>query len=335
MKMGFRRRGLVTLFGLALSWGATGTLGVASAQSAPAAAYPSKSIRMVVPYAAGGGTDIMARTIATQLSSTWGVPVVVENKPGASGIPGNDIVAKAAPDGYTILVGITAMIQTVALYPKLPYDVLKDFAPVSQLALSADFLMVPRNSPANSLQDFIAMAKANPGKLNYGTYGNGTSSHMHGELLKMTSGIDVTAVPYKGAAPEINDLLGGQLTAAFVDVTSATPHLKSDKIKILAITGTQRHPLVPDVKNMGELGLSGFEANGWFSVFAPAGTPKPIVDKLSAEIQKIVKGPELNNRLVGMGLKPVGGTPEELATVMVRDLPKWSKIVKDAHITLD
>ena len=246
--MTFSRRKL-----LQTAVGASLIPGIASAQTSPA--YPSKAIRMIVPYAAGGGTDIMARIIATQLSNTWGVSVVVENKPGASGIPGNDIVAKAAPDGYTILVGITAMLQTVALYPKLPYDVMKDFAPVSQLALSADFLMVPRSSPANTLQDFIAMAKANPGKYNYGTYGNGTSSHMHGELLKMAAGIEVTAVPYKGAAPEINDLLGGQLTAAFVDVTSATPHLKSDKIKILAITGNQRHPAVPDVKTMGELGL--------------------------------------------------------------------------------
>ena len=326
--MTFSRRKL-----LQTALGASLIPGIASAQTSPA--YPSKAIRMIVPYAAGGGTDIMARIIATQLSNTWGVSVVVENKPGASGIPGNDIVAKAAPDGYTILVGITAMLQTVALYPKLPYDVMKDFAPVSQLALSADFLMVPRSSPANTLQDFIAMAKANPGKYNYGTYGNGTSSHMHGELLKMAAGIEVTAVPYKGAAPEINDLLGGQLTAAFVDVTSATPHLKSDKIKILAITGNQRHPAVPEVKTMGELGLNGFEANGWFSVFAPGGTPKPIVDKLSAEIQKIVRAPELNSRLVGMGLKPVGGTPEELAAVMTRDLPRWSKIVRDAKITLD
>ena len=274
--MSFLRRKLLQL---AAVCSFAGSFGLACAQSSANAPYPNKPIRMVVPYAAGGGTDIMARTIATQLSNTWGVPVVVENKPGASGIPGNDIVAKAAPDGYTVLVGITAMIQTVALYPKLPYDPIKDFAPVSQLALSADFLMVPKSSPVNSLQDFIAMAKGSPGKYNYGTYGNGTSSHMHGELLKMAAGIELTAVPYKGAAPEINDLLGGQLTAAFVDVTSATPHLKSEKIKILAITGTQRHPSVPDVKTFGELGLGGFEANGWFSVFLPGGTPKPIVDK--------------------------------------------------------
>ena len=327
-----RRDALLGLTGSSLAFSLALSPQVAHAQSGT---YPAKNIRMIVPYAAGGGTDIMARIIATQLSNTWGVSVVVENKPGASGIPGNDMVAKAAPDGYTVLVGITAMLQTVALYPKLPYDVMKDFAPVSQLALSADFLMVPKDSPANSLQDFIAMAKASPGKYNYGTYGNGTSSHMHGELLKMAAGIELTAVPYKGAAPEINDLLGGQLTAAFVDVTSATPHLKSEKIKILAITGTQRHPSVPDVKTFGELGLGGFEANGWFSVFLPGGTPKPIVDKLSGEIQKIVRSPELNSRLVGMGLKPVGGTPEELAGVMARDLPRWSKIVRDAKITLE
>lgn len=307
----------------------------AAAQPAPAASYPAKPIRMVVPYPAGGGADIIARAIGTPLSQAWGVPVVVENRPGASGITGNDIVAKAAPDGYTMLIGITAMIQTPALYKKLPYDVMKDFAPVSQIAMSSDLFMVNRDLPAKTLQEFVSLAKAQPGKHNYGNYGNGTSSHMHGELLKMAAGADLVAVPYKGAAPLVNDMLGGQLSSAFIDATSANPHLKSEKFRILAITGLQRHPALPDVPTFAESGYAGFESNGWFGAFLPAGTPKPIVNRLSAEIRKIIASPEVSARLTGMGLRPVGGTPEELAAVMERDLPRWTRIVKDARITLE
>lgn len=306
-----------------------------AAQTAAAAGYPAKPLKMVIPYPAGGGTDIIGRAIAQQLNQAWNVPVVVENKPGASGITGNDLVAKSAPDGHTLLIGITAMIQTPALYAKLPYDVLKDFTPVSQIAMSSDLFVVPRDVPAKTLQEFIALAKANPGKHNYGNYGNGTSSHMHGELLKMKAGIDLSAIPYKGAAPLVNDVLGGQLSSAFIDASSANAHLKSDKIRILAITGMHRHPALPDVPTFAESGLAGFEANGWFGAFVAAGTPKPIVDKLSAEIRKIVASPELSTRLSAMGLRPVGGTADELGAVMARDLPKWSRIVKDAKITLE
>jgi tripartite-type tricarboxylate transporter receptor subunit TctC len=327
----------LTAAGLALALGSV----VALAQPAPsvpavsAAGYPSKQIRIVVPYPAGGGTDIIARALSGPLSLAWGVPVIVENKPGASGITGNDIVAKAAPDGYTILLGITAMIQTPALYGKLPYDVLKDFAPISQVALSSDLFMVQSSSPAKTAQEFIALAKAQPGKFNYGNYGNGTSSHMHGEMFKLAAGIEMSGIPYKGAAPLINDMLGGQIASAFIDVTSSNPHLKSDKVRILAITGTQRHPALPEVPTFSELGLKGLQSNGWFSAFAPAGTPKPIVDKLSSEIRKILASPAVNTRLTGMGLRPVGSTPEELAAVLVNDLPRWSQIVKDANIKLD
>lgn len=310
-------------------------LSAAGAAQAQATAYPSKPIRMVIPYPAGGGTDIIGRAVGTQLSQALGVPVVIENKPGASGTTGNDLVAKSAPDGYTVLIGITAMIQAPALYPKLPYDVLKDFEPVSQLALSFDLFMVPRDSPARTLQEFVDLAKAQPGKLQYGNYGNGTSSHMHGELFKLKAGIDLTAVPYKGAAPELNDLLGGQISSAFVDTSSANAHIKSDKLRILAITGQQRDPRLPDVPTFGELGYAGFEANGWFAAFVAAGTPKPIVDRLSTEIRRIVKSPDVTTRLAALGLRPVGSTPEELAAVMARDLPRWARIVKDGRITMD
>jgi tripartite-type tricarboxylate transporter receptor subunit TctC len=332
----FRRNALRLALGATLATAMGAAPGVVCAQTAaPVSAYPGKPIRVVVPYPAGGGADFIGRSIGTQLGQAWGVPVVVENKPGASGITGNDIVAKSARDGHTVLIGITAMIQTPALYAKLPYDVVKDFAPVSQLALSADLFVVPREAPAKSLPEFVALAKSNPGKYNYGNYGNGTSSHMHGEQLKMKAGVDLVAVPYKGAAPLVNDVLGGQLASAFIDVSSANPYLKSDRFRILAITGTQRHPAVPDVPTFAELGYSGFEANGWFGAFVAAGTPKPIVDKLSVEIRRIVRSPELSGRLTAMGLRPVGGTPEELAGVMARDMPMWTRIVKDARISLD
>lgn len=329
-----RRTALQAVAVMGLATGGPRAFAQATPQASPQA-YPAKPIRLVVPYPAGGGTDIMARILATQLAQNWGQPVLVDNKPGASGMLGNDIVAKAAPDGYTVLVSITAMIQSPALYAKVPYDVLRDFAPVSQLATSSDLFIVPSSSPAKSLAEFIALAKARPGKLNYGTYGNGTSSHMHGELLKMAAGINLISVPYKGAGPEVNDLLGGQLDSAFVDATSITPHLRSDRIRVLAITGTQRHPSLPEVPTLGEQGLKGFESNGWFGVFLPGGTPRPIVDKLSAEVQRIVAGAELSGRLKAMGLTPVGGTPEQLQAVLSNDLPKWERIVREARIAIE
>jgi len=326
-----------TTMNLALGSTLAGLIGVpAAAQERSAATgFPGKPIRMVIPYPAGGGTDIIGRAIATQLNQAWGVPVLVENKPGASGTLGNDLVAKSAPDGHTVLIGITAMIQAPALYARLPYDVMKDLAPVSQLAMSSDLFVVPRDVPAKTLKEFVALAKAQPGRLQCGNYGNGTSSHMHGELFNLKAGLDLVNVPYKGAAPLINDVLGGQVSSAFVDASSANAHIKSDRIRILAITGTQRHPALPDVPTFAESGYAGFESNGWFGAFVAAKTPKPIVDKLSAEIQRIVKTPELSGRLAAMGLRPVGGPPEELAAVMARDLPRWARIVKDAHITLD
>ena len=313
---------------------ALAVVGVGVAHAGPAD-YPSRPVTIVVTFAPGGGTDLLARKLAPVLQQALGQPVVVENRPGSSGIIGGDVVAKSAPDGYTLLLGITAMIQAPALYARMPYDVLKDFAPVSQVALSSDLFVVPRDVPATTLQEFIALVKAHPGKYSNGNYGNGTSSHMHGELLRARAGLDLALIPYKGAAPLVNDVLGGQLSSGFIDVSSANAHLKSDKIRILAITGMQRHPALPEVPTFAELGLAGFEANGWFATFVAAGTPRPIVDKLSAEVRRIVASPELSGRLAAMGLRPVGGTPEELSAAMARDLPRWARIVKDAGIRLE
>jgi tripartite-type tricarboxylate transporter receptor subunit TctC len=297
--------------------------------------YPSRPLRLVVPYPAGGGTDTVARLIGQRLSQSLGQPVVVDNKPGASGMLGNDIVAKAAPDGYTILFAITAMIQSPSLYKKVPYNVERDFAPVSLVARSSDLFVVPNRVPARTLAEFVALAKASPGKLSYGSYGNGTSSHLHGEQFKMRAGIDLVHIPYKGAAPLVSDVLGAQVDSAFIDVSSAYPYLNSGKFRVLGITGAQRHKALSSVPTFAEAGFAGFEANGWLAFFLPAGAPRDITARLSAEVARITKVPEVWQRLATMGLQPVGSTPEELATLVSTDTPKWARIVRDAHIQLD
>ncbi|SEA04388.1 MULTISPECIES: Bug family tripartite tricarboxylate transporter substrate binding protein [Acidovorax] len=328
--MAFTRRKTLTqwlpLIALAAACGAGGV----QAQDP----YPSKPIRVIVPYPAGGGTDTIARLIGVQLSQRWGQPVVVENKPGASGMLGNDIVAKAPGDGYTVLMGITAVVQIPALYKKVPYK-LGDLAPVSQIAKSADLLMVPRSTGVTTLQQFVDKAKAAPGTLNYGSYGNATSSHMNGERFKQKAGIDIAHIPYQGSGPEVAALLGGQLTLAFVDATAAYPHIKSDKVNILAVTGSQRHPALPQVPTMTESGYPGLEANGWFGMFVPAATPKAIVDKLGAEVAAIVKSPELHKRLTDMGLIAVGSQPDEFKPVVEKDAAHWKAVAEAAKISMD
>ena len=296
--------------------------------------YPSKPIRLIVPYPAGGGTDTIARIMGNHLSTRLGQPVVIENKPGASGMLGNDLVAKAAPDGYTVLLGITAVVQIPALYKKVPYK-LEDLAPVSLTAKSADLVMVQRSSGITTLQDFIAKVKAEPGKYSYGSYGNATSSHLHGEQLKMKAGIDLMHVPYQGSGPLAQAMLGGQITSAFIDATAAYPHLKSDKINILAVTGSQRHPALPNVPTMGESGIPGFEANGWFGYFVPAATPAPIVERLGKELSDIVKQPDISKRLQDMGLIAVGSLPAEFKKDIDRDAKHWKSIVDAAKISMD
>ncbi|BDB26528.1 ABC transporter substrate-binding protein [Cupriavidus sp. TA19] len=295
--------------------------------------YPSKPIRLIVPYPAGGGTDTVGRLVGQRLAEILGQPVVVENKPGASGMLGNDTVAKAPADGYTLLLAITAMIQSPSLYKRMPYDVARDFTPVSLIAKSSDLFVVPNRVPANNMREFLALAKS--GKLSYGSYGNGTSSHLHGELLRQQAGIDMAHIPYKGAAPLMSDVLGGQVDSAFVDVTSANAYLGSNKFKILGITGSQRYKALPNVPTFAELGLKGFEPNGWFGLFLPGGAPRDVTARLAAETARIVKLPEVSQKLAGMGLQPVGSTPQELAEVVSGDMPKWAKIVRDANIQLD
>jgi tripartite-type tricarboxylate transporter receptor subunit TctC len=299
------------------------------AQNAP---YPSQPIKFIVPYPAGGATDTLARTIAQKLNEAWSQPVLVENRAGAAGTIGNNFVAKANPDGYTVLVAITALIQQQSLMEKLPYDPLKDFAPVTLIARSPSMFAVPLDSPAKSLKEFVTMAKANPGKYSYGTYGAGTSSHIQGSLLNMQAGLDMVHVPFNGAAPLVTNLVGGQLPSAFVDSASARPHLKS--IRPLAVTGTQRIPGMPDVPTFVELGYHSFDPYGWFGLFLPANAPAPVIQKLSDEVNRILRLPDVTARIEALGLQVAGGKPEEVRKTMNADAAIYAKIIKDANIKL-
>jgi len=295
--------------------------------------YPGQAVRMIVPYPPGGATDIMARLVAGKLQEAWGQPVIVDNKPGASGIIGNDAVAKAAPDGYTVLMSITAIVQLPALKANLPYDVMKDLVPVTQVATTNSVFLVRSNVPAGSLREFVALVKANPGKHDFGTYGVGTSSHIQGSLLNLQAGIDLTHVPYKGAAPLLQEFKGGQLTSAFIDMATATPHLAG--FKALAVTGAQRNPALPNVPTFAELGFHSFDPLGWIALFAPAGMPAPILHKLTAETSRIVRLPDVAARIESLGMMPGRLAGEEFARVVRSDAQVYAKIIRDANIRLD
>jgi tripartite-type tricarboxylate transporter receptor subunit TctC len=307
----------------------------ASSQPASADSYPSRRITFVVPYAAGGATDVSARLLANKLSEAWKQNVVVENKSGGGGVVGNDYVAKAPPDGYTVLVAITQIIQAPSLVAKLPYDVFKDLAPVTQVGLSTIVLTVPDQQPIKSVKELVDLAKANPGKLPYGSFGNATTSHLYGELLKKNANIDMTHVPYRGSSPLLNDMLGNTVNAAFVDLTTASAQINAGKIRALAVGGEKRRTHMPDVPTLGELGYPGFEIEGWIGIFVPAATPKDIVTKLSAELARIIASPEGVAGLEALSLVPVGGSAETFEKVLRRDYAKWADVVKATGVKGD
>ncbi len=295
-------------------------------------AYPSQPLKLIVPYPPGGATDTLARTLGQKLQESWGQTVIVENRAGAAGTIGNNLVAKAAPDGYTVLIAITAIIQQPSLMDKLPYDALKDFTPVTMIARSPSMLAVPLSSPAKSLKDFIALVKAQPNKHNFGSYGAGTSSHIQGALLNLQSGLDLVHIPFQGAAPLMTNLVGGQLSAAFVDSASARPQLAN--IRPLAVTGTTRMPGLPDVPSFVELGFHSFDPYGWFGVFLPANAPAAVTQKLADEVERILRLPDVTARIEGLGLQVGGGKPEEFAKVVRSEAQLYAKIIKEASIRL-
>ncbi|GCL63114.1 Bug family tripartite tricarboxylate transporter substrate binding protein [Pseudaquabacterium pictum] len=313
-----------------------GTAPAALTAAAPAAlaqaGFPSKPIKFVVAFPPGGATDLVGRLIASKLQESWGQNVVVENKAGASGMIGSEQVMRAPPDGYTALVTITTHIQNSAIFAKVPYDPLKDFEPVSQICLSYLVLVVKPDFPANNLKEFIAHVKANPGKVSFGSFGTGSSSHIVGETFARKAGLDLAHVPYKGSALMLTDLLGGQIPCAWADVSTATQHIAAGKLKPLAVTGERRAPLLAQVPTLLELGFPGFEPLGWVGILLPAGTPKPIVDKYSNEIVRIVKLPEVRARLYEQTLMPVGDNAASFARTLKRDKQLWQNIVTAAGI---
>jgi tripartite-type tricarboxylate transporter receptor subunit TctC len=304
-------------------------LGVAAAAPAQGT-YPDKPIHIVVTFTSGGAPDILARLIGERLAVAWGQSVIVDNKPGAGGNTGADSVAKAAPDGYTIVVG-TVGTHSIngALYAKMPYDMVKDFTPITLLATTPNMLVVNNNVPAKTLKEFIALGKKD-GKMTFASSGSGTSIHVSGELFKTMTGIDMEHIPYKGRASAIPDLLGGRVTMMFDNMPSSLPLVREGKLRALGVTSAQRSPAAPDIPTLAEAGLPGFEAVSWFAFFAPANTPKPVVDKLNAEVVKIIKSPEITKRLAEIGLDPVGSTPEALAAYQRTEITKWAKVVKDS-----
>jgi len=304
---------------------------LAFSATAPVAAqqYPNRPVRFVVPFSPGGSTDTLARTVSLKLSDVIGQQVVVDNRPGANGNIGMEIVARAAPNGYTIVLGYIANLAIdPSLYEKLPYDPVKDYAPITQLASSPNVLVAHPSLPARNLKELIALAKAKSGQINFASAGVGSVGHLTGELLNNLAGIKMVHVPYKGSGQAVTDLLGGHVQLMFSGFSSTLPHIKSGKLRPLVVTGAQRSAALPDVPTIAESGFPKFEATAWYGVLAPAKTPKPIVARLHDEIVKVLHLPEVKERLGSLGFEIVGSTPEQFAVYIKSEIGKWAKVVK-------
>ena len=297
--------------------------------------YPTRAVRLVVPYVPGGGTDFTARVIAPRLSEALGQQVVVENRPGGGTNIGSDLVAKAASDGYTLLMAGAANAINMSLYAKLPYDTLRDFAPVSLSVKGANVLLVHPSLPVKNLKELLALARAQPGKLNYASSGIGSANHMAGELLKLVAKVNIAHVPYKGNAPALTDLIGGHVEILISGVPAVIGQIKNGRVRAIAIASLKRFPALPDTPTIDESGLKGFEATTWFGVVAPAKTSRDIVTRLNAELARIVAAPDVRERFIGEGVEPIGGSTE-LFTNFIRDeIDKYAKVVKAAAIAAE
>ena len=298
--------------------------------------WPNRPIRYIVPFAPGGTTDILGRVVGEKLAAALGQPVIIENKPGQGGSAGAAELARAAPDGYTLGGGtISSHAINATLYDKLPYDPITSFAPITMYASQPNVLLLHPSVPASNVREFVALLKANPEKYSFGSAGNGTSQHISGELFKTLAGVKMQHIPYRGSGQMMPELLGGTLPVAFDNIATAIPHIKSGKLKALAVTTTQRSGVAPDVPTMVEAGLPGYEISSWQAVFAPAGTPKPIVDRLYAEISRILKMPDVAKRLTDLGLDLSGMPSAELAAVIRADVPRLGKVVKESGAKAD
>lgn len=313
---------------------ATGALmafiGLAGAQ-----AYPTKPIRLIVPTAPGNTTSNVAHLIGQKLTESWGQQVIVDNRAGGNLVIGTEIAAKAVPDGYTLLVITTTHVISANLLPNLPYDSLKDFAPVASLSISPMILVLNSSVPASNLQEFIALAKAKPGQLNYATTGSGSVTHLAGELFSSITGVKMQHIPYRGAARGLTDLIGGQVQLSFTVVFNTLPHIKTGRLKPIAVTGNTRVPALPQVATFAEAGLSGFDISVWFGMTAPRGTPKNLINRLATEIARIQATPDVKEKLASQGLEVFASSPEQFAAFMKSEMQKFGKIIKTADIKLE
>lgn len=298
-------------------------------------AWPTRQVRWVVPFPPSGAMDVIARTLSDKASRALGEPFVVDNRPGAGGNIGTELVAKSAPDGYTIMITSIGMATNRALYPRLGYDPVKDFAPVSLLAIVPNVLVVRADSPARSVRDVIEMARKTPGKLTYASAGNGTSIHLAGEVFASMAGVDILHVPYKGSGPAMTDLLGGQVDMMFDSITSAGPHIKAGKLRALGVTTAKRSATLPDVPTVAEAGVPGYEVSPWFAVFAPAGTPAAIVGKLQATLVEAMRLPDTQARFAAIGAEGIGSSPAQLGRHLDVELARWEKVITERKIRLD
>jgi tripartite-type tricarboxylate transporter receptor subunit TctC len=316
------RNAVVTLLALA----------ALSAQPVIAQSYPNRAIKLVVPSSPGGGTDIIGRILAQKLSEQLGQQVVVENRAGAGTIIGNEAVAKAAPDGYTLLMGLSTLAINPSMYAKLPYDALHDFAPVSQAVTVPNILTLHPSVPARTVKEFLALAKAKPGSITFGSAGVGTSPHLSGELFKSLGKIDIVHVPFKGSGQSVISQLAGEIAANFPSVPTAIPYIKADRLRGLGVTTVKRTQALPDVPSIAEAGVPGYEATQWFGVLAPVGTPRPIIDRLSQEVTRALRAADVKERVTAEGMEIVASTPEEFASYIKSETDKWTKVIKAAGI---
>ena len=311
---------------------ALAVLAAIAALPAAAQTYPNRPIRLVVPSSPGGGTDITGRIVANKLSEQLGQQVVVDNRAGAGTIIGIEIAAKAPPDGYTLLMGLSTLAINPSMYAKLPYDALRDLAPISLAVLSPNILTVHPSVPAKTVKEFIALAKAKPGTITFGSAGQATSPHLSGELLKVLAKIDIVHVPFKGSGQSVISSLAGEIAANFPSVPTAIPYIKAGKLRGLGVTMAKRTAALPDVPSIAEAGVPGYEATQWFGMLAPAGTPRPIIDRLNHEMVKLLKSPEVRDRLIADGTDPAPTTPEEFGAYIKSETEKWTKVIKAAGI---
>lgn len=321
----------------ALVAAALATLSLAApwAAHAQTATYPDKPIRFLVPYPPGGGTDVIARIVQERFQAALGQPIVIENKGGAGGSLGTEVVSRAAPDGYTVLFTLSSHTINPAIFPKLSFDTVKDFEPVGTVASLPQILVANPLLPVNNVTELVALAKAKPGTLAFATVGNGSPGHLAGELLKIRTGTQMTHIPYRGGGPAVTDVIGGQVPLLWVSIPAAAQFVKTGKLKALGVSTLKRSAAFPDVPTLQEAGVPDFEVDSWYAMFVPAKTPKAIIDKLNRALNTVLADPMIREKLLAQGAEGVGGTPEALAKTVASELPKWAKLVKDANIKAD